>query len=79
MATTLLCFAVFGAEVSGSGTWWTIFSCCTTAIVAQFVYIKKIVSDLKTCQEARISSLEEKVRMAQAAKNPDSPPNPRIP
>ena len=65
---------MFGAEVSGSGTWWTIFSCMASAITGLFVWAKKLQADLTKCQEARISSLEEKVAMVRAAKDQDKKP-----
>lgn len=71
MGTTLLLFSFFGAEVSGNGTWWTIVGAMASFIVGQFAYIKKQGDDLKACQEARIASTEEKLKMVRAAKNPD--------
>lgn len=74
MATTLFLFMMYGgSEVSGAGTWWTIVGGMATFIMGQFAWNKKLSGDLKSCQDARISSLEEKLRMTQAAKDPDAP------
>lgn len=57
-----------GAEVSGTGTWWTIVTAMGSFIALQFAYIRKLGGDLKGCQENRIKALEDKLAMVRAMK-----------